>query len=110
MAYLRLDKNNDFDEDWIKEMDLVSEGMVDREYCLKLQKEARPTAEYLLEHGVKLNHHDEQDVLLVSGHNVLDGWVVLTTRSGIQDGPAFRVSGGGWECGDYQVDGGYQDL
>ena len=69
MAYLRLDKNNDFDEDWIKEMDLVSEGMTDREYCKKLAKEARPTMDYLLKHGVKFNHHDEQDVLLVSCMN-----------------------------------------
>jgi hypothetical protein len=29
MAYLRLDKNNNFDLDWIKEMHLVSNGLAD---------------------------------------------------------------------------------
>ena len=40
MAYLRLDKNNDFDADWIKEMDLVGKGLCDVEYCQKLGVEA----------------------------------------------------------------------
>lgn len=30
MAYLRLDKDNKFDKDWGKEMELVSEGMAGR--------------------------------------------------------------------------------
>lgn len=66
MAYLRLDKDNNFDEDWIGEMRLVSEGLADETYCMKLQQEARHTADYLLDHGVKLVHHDEENVLLVS--------------------------------------------
>ncbi|PVH80723.1 hypothetical protein DL98DRAFT_626723 [Cadophora sp. DSE1049] len=41
MAYLRLDRNNKLESDRIKEMRL-----------------------YLLDHGVKLNHHDEKNVLL----------------------------------------------
>jgi hypothetical protein len=36
MAYLRLDKDNNFDTDWIKEMDLVSNGLADSEYCKKM--------------------------------------------------------------------------
>ncbi|KAK4982190.1 hypothetical protein LTR66_009422 [Elasticomyces elasticus] len=64
MAYLRLDKNNDFDQDWVKEMREVSNGMADELYCLKLQQEAKKTATYLEEHGVQLNHHDEKNVLL----------------------------------------------
>lgn len=64
MAYLRLDKDNNFDEDWVHEMRQVSEGLADEKYCLKLQKEARGTVDYLLDHGVKLNHHDEKNVLL----------------------------------------------
>lgn len=64
MAYLRLDKNLDFDKDWVKEMDLVSEGRADLEYCRKLTQEAGTTAKYLEAHDVKLNHHDEKDVLL----------------------------------------------
>ncbi|TKA82398.1 hypothetical protein B0A55_01429 [Friedmanniomyces simplex] len=64
MAYLRLDKNLDFDEDWVKEMRLVSNGLADEEYCHKLQKEAGVTAHYLEDHGVKFVHHDEPNVLL----------------------------------------------
>lgn len=66
MAYLRMDKDNKFDEDWIKEMSLVSEGLANEPYCHKLEEEAPRTAQYLLDHGVKLNHHDEKNVLLVS--------------------------------------------
>lgn len=76
MAYLRLDKDNKFDEDWIKEMKLVSEGNTDEAYCKKLEREAPGTAQYLLDHGVKLNHHDEENVLLVSSvWGVV--WVIL---------------------------------
>lgn len=64
MAYLRLDKNLDFDEDWIQEMRRVSNNTVDEEYCMRLQLEARATAEYLIARGVKLIHHDEPNVLL----------------------------------------------
>ncbi|KAK3626401.1 hypothetical protein LTR56_019276 [Elasticomyces elasticus] len=64
MAYLRLDKNLDFDEDWVHEMKDVSNGLADEQYCLKLQKEAGTTARYLEDHGVKFVHHDEPNVLL----------------------------------------------
>ncbi|OQO09393.1 hypothetical protein B0A48_04791 [Cryoendolithus antarcticus] len=64
MAYLRLDKNLDFDEDWVKEMRLVSNGLADEEYCEKLRVEAPISAKYLEEHGVKFVHHDEPNVLL----------------------------------------------
>jgi len=64
MAYLRLDKDNNFDSDWKHEMKLVSEGMADMDYCKKMEVEAPVTANYLVEHGVKLNHHQEKNVLL----------------------------------------------
>ncbi|GAB7346789.1 hypothetical protein MBLNU459_g1889t1 [Dothideomycetes sp. NU459] len=64
MAYLRLDKNLDFDSDWIHEMRRVSEGQADEAYCRRLGEEARTTAEYLENHGVRLVHHDEKNVLL----------------------------------------------
>ena len=63
-SYLRLDKNLEFDEDWVKEMRLVSEGLADEDYCHKLQKEAGITAHYLEDQGVKFIHHDEKNVLL----------------------------------------------
>ncbi|KAG4438700.1 hypothetical protein IFR05_005827 [Cadophora sp. M221] len=64
MAYLRLDRNNKFDSDWIKEMRLVSNGLADEDYCRKLEELVPGLAQYLLDHGVKLNHHDEKNVLL----------------------------------------------
>jgi hypothetical protein len=64
MAYLRLDKDNKFDSDWIKEMASVSNGLADMEYCKKLGEEVPTTAQYLQDHGVQLNHHDEKNVLL----------------------------------------------
>lgn len=64
MAYLRLDKNLDFDADWAKEMHLVSEGLADQDYCEKLRREAPISARYLEDHGVKFVHHDEPNVLL----------------------------------------------
>ncbi|KAF2103028.1 succinate dehydrogenase/fumarate reductase flavo protein subunit [Rhizodiscina lignyota] len=64
MAYLRLDKNLGFDSDWKKEMDLVSKGLADQDYCKKLEQEAQKTAEFVQDHGVKFNHHDEKNVLL----------------------------------------------
>jgi succinate dehydrogenase/fumarate reductase flavoprotein subunit len=64
MAYLRLDKNLDFDPDWVKEMRRVSNGVADEDYCEKLRREAPVSARYLEEHGVKFVHHDEPNVLL----------------------------------------------
>ncbi|KUJ15766.1 FAD/NAD(P)-binding domain-containing protein [Mollisia scopiformis] len=64
MAYLRLDRNNKFDSDWIKEMRLVSRGLADEDYCRKLEHLVPDLAQYLLDHGVQLNHHDEKNVLL----------------------------------------------
>jgi succinate dehydrogenase/fumarate reductase flavoprotein subunit len=45
-------------------MRLVSNGLADEEYCHKLRPEASVTAHYLEDHGVKLVHHDEPNVLL----------------------------------------------
>jgi hypothetical protein len=59
MAYLRLDRDNNFDADWIKEMDLVSDGLADLKYCKKKGMEVPIMAYYLLDHGVKLNHHGQ---------------------------------------------------
>lgn len=64
MAYLRLDKDNQFDSDWKNEMALVSNGLADQAYCKKMETEVPITVQYLLDHGVKFNHHDEKDVLL----------------------------------------------
>jgi succinate dehydrogenase/fumarate reductase flavoprotein subunit len=64
MAYLRLDKDLNFDEDWVKEMRLVSNGLADEDYCHKLAQEAPISAKYLEERGVKFVHHDEPNVLL----------------------------------------------
>jgi len=64
MAYLRLDKNLDFDADWVKEMRLVSNGMADEEYCHKLEREAPIAVRWLQDHGVQFVHHDEPNVLL----------------------------------------------
>lgn len=64
MAYLRLDKDNKFDTDWKHEMTRVSEGLADLDYCAKMEQEVPITVEYLIERGVKFNHHDEKNVLL----------------------------------------------
>jgi len=64
MAYLRLDKELNFDPDWIKEMDQVSNGLADLEYCKKMGEEVPVTARYLLDHGVKLNHHGESPFIV----------------------------------------------
>lgn len=64
MAYLRLDKDNRFDDKWKDEMHLVSNGLADQDYCKKMEHEVPITAQYLLGHGVKLNHFDEPNVLL----------------------------------------------
>src|SRR6185437_3508660 len=42
----------------------VSEGLADQEYCLKMEKEVPTTVQYLIDHGVKFNHHDEENVFL----------------------------------------------
>jgi len=57
MAYLRLDNGDNFDADWIKEMDLVSDGLADSECYKKKGMEVPIITYYLLDHGVKLNHH-----------------------------------------------------
>lgn len=64
MAYLRLDKDLAFDEDWKHEMKMVSKGEADQAYCEKLGREAQGTALFVQDHGVKFNHHDEENVLL----------------------------------------------
>lgn len=64
MAYLRLDKDNQFDDKWKDEMRLVSKGLADQDYCKKMEQQVPTTAQYLLDHGVKLNHYDEKNVLL----------------------------------------------
>jgi len=64
MAYLRLDKDNQFDSHWKHEMARVSEGLADQEYCLKMEKEVPITVQFLIGHGVKFNHHDEENVFL----------------------------------------------
>ncbi|KAL5419667.1 hypothetical protein PMIN04_006843 [Paraphaeosphaeria minitans] len=64
MAYLRLDKDLGFDSDWKHEMTLVSNGLADQSYCATLEREDQTTAKYVEEHGVKFNHHDEENVLL----------------------------------------------
>lgn len=62
MAYLRLGRDLGFDSDWVKEMQAVSKGEADMDYCEKLGQEAPTTARYLEDHGVKLVHHDEKNV------------------------------------------------
>lgn len=62
MAYLRLDKDLRFDEDWKHEMKMVSKGEADQEYCEKLGQEAQATALYVQDHGVTFVHHDEENV------------------------------------------------
>lgn len=76
MAYLRLDKNLAFDEDWKHEMKAVSRGQADQQYCEKLDQEARKTALFVQDHGVVFNHHDEQ------------------CAAGVQDWAAFCISRG----------------
>ncbi|KAG8160881.1 hypothetical protein KVR01_009145 [Diaporthe batatas] len=64
MAYLRLDRGNRFDDMWKQEMAFVSNGLADQQYCRKMEEEVPDAAEYLLDHGVKLNYHNESNVLL----------------------------------------------
>lgn len=46
--------------DTFQEMDRVSGGLADLEYCKKMGVEVPITAQYLLDHGVKLNHHGKR--------------------------------------------------
>jgi aspartate oxidase len=64
MAYLRLGRNNNFDSNWIKEMELVSNGLADLDYCREFGELVPSLAQYLIDHGVKLNHHNEKNALL----------------------------------------------
>ena len=48
---------------WKQEMKVVSNGLADDAYCNKLEREARASAEYIQNHGVRLNHEDEPNVL-----------------------------------------------
>lgn len=61
-AFLRLDQDLKFDEDWIQEMIQVSNNQADLEYCRKLAREAKATAEYVEDHGVKFIRHEEKNV------------------------------------------------
>jgi tricarballylate dehydrogenase len=61
-AYLRLDKNLNFDEDWVKEMIQVSKGQADLEYCHKLAQHAKSAVEYVENHGVEFIRHQEKNV------------------------------------------------
>ncbi|OJI96960.1 hypothetical protein ASPVEDRAFT_78706 [Aspergillus versicolor CBS 583.65] len=82
-AYLRLDKNLNFDEDWMQEMIQVSNGQADLEYCRKLAQEAKTTAEYVEDHGVNFIRHKEENVLLefkTDQHFVMPdggGWAII---------------------------------
>jgi tricarballylate dehydrogenase len=51
MAYLRLDKDNQFDSDWKHEMALVSNGLADQAHCKKMETEVPITVQYLLDHA-----------------------------------------------------------
>lgn len=42
----------------------VSDGLADEDYCRKLENLVPGVAQYLLDHGFKLNHHDDKNVLL----------------------------------------------
>jgi succinate dehydrogenase/fumarate reductase flavoprotein subunit len=61
-AFLRMDKDLRFDEDWIKEMMRVSNGQADAAYCEKLAMHAQETAEYVRNRGVNLVRHKEENV------------------------------------------------
>jgi hypothetical protein len=51
MAYPRLDEDNNFDADWIKEVDLVSDSLADLEYCKKMGVDPPTMAQNLVSHG-----------------------------------------------------------
>jgi hypothetical protein len=64
MAYLRLDKGNNFDADWVKDMDLVSSGLADLKYCEKMGEEVPIMANSLLDQRVKPNYHGQSRIHL----------------------------------------------
>jgi aspartate oxidase len=45
-------------------MTRVSNGLADLDYCAKMEQEVPISVQYLIDHGVKFNHHDEKNVLL----------------------------------------------
>jgi tricarballylate dehydrogenase len=61
-AFLRLGQDLKFDEDWVQEMIQVSNNQADLEYCRKLAREAKTTAEYVEDHGVNFIRHEEKNV------------------------------------------------
>lgn len=92
MAYLRLDKDLAFDEDWVKEMKLVGKGQCDMEYCDMLGREAQTTAKYVEDHGVNFVHHDEENASIVT---LAIGKVLNHSHAGpprVQDWPALCLS------------------
>ncbi|KAI9899829.1 hypothetical protein N3K66_004091 [Trichothecium roseum] len=82
-AYLRLDKDLNFDADWIKEMAQVSNGRADLDYCRKLGEHAKATVEWVQDHGVEFIRQKEENVLLefdTDQHFVLPnggGWAII---------------------------------
>ncbi|KAK9491235.1 FAD binding domain-containing protein [Lipomyces doorenjongii] len=63
-AFFRLDKDNKFDSNFKNEMKLVSNGLADQAYCEKLETEVPHTVQFLLDHGVKVQHQTENNVYL----------------------------------------------
>ncbi|QKX55213.1 uncharacterized protein TRUGW13939_02305 [Talaromyces rugulosus] len=63
-AFFRLDKNNNLDSNFKNEMKLVSNGLADQAYCEKLEREVPYTVQFLLDHGVKVQHQTEKNVYL----------------------------------------------
>lgn len=61
-AFLRLDKDLEFDADWIQEMVQVSNGQADLDYCRKLAQHAKAMAEYVEDRGVEFIRHEEKNV------------------------------------------------
>ena len=58
-------------------MRLVSNDLADKNYCRKLEKLVPGLAQYLLDHGVKHNHHDKKNELLefkIDQHFVFGRW------------------------------------
>ncbi|KAK9251142.1 FAD binding domain-containing protein [Lipomyces tetrasporus] len=63
-AFFRLDKDNKFDSNFKNEIKLVSNGLADQAYCEKLETEVPHTVQFLLDHGVKVEHRTENNVYL----------------------------------------------
>lgn len=49
---------------WIDRVEEASGGQADLDYCRKLVDEVPDTVEFMQDHGVKLIHHDEENVAL----------------------------------------------